>query len=78
MGIFFKELGLHFELYYGNGLVHKCRKPHCFFIEFHRLATALRNELLACGVAISFHCKSGKRHKVDAVAFFERGEVGIA
>ena len=35
MGMLFKELCLHFELYYGNGLVHKCRKPHGLFIEFH-------------------------------------------
>ena len=79
------ELSLELELYDGDGLVHLCdeAKPllvvRCLLTVVRCLLTIVnRTELQAGVVGVGLHRKRGERQEVDAVALFERGQVGEA
>ena len=77
-GMFVEELGFHLELKHGDGLVHLCRQPCTLGIHFLCTATRFRNEYRAGVVLVGLHCECGQWYEVDAVAFLDSSEIGIA
>ena len=75
--MFMIKLCFHLKLHHGNSLVHLSCQALGLSIHVFGTTTKLRHKLFARVAFVGFHSKGGKRHKVDAVALFQSGEVRI-
>ena len=77
-GVSVEEACFFLELYDGNGLVHHGCEAFLLVVD---CGFSVENDGFEAGawvVAIVLHGESGERDEVDAVSFFERGEVGVS
>ena len=72
-----ENLSLLFELYDADGLVHAGYEEAAFVVKGIVFQQAW-HEFFARVVAVHIHGKGSKGDEVDAVAFLERGQVGIS
>ena len=72
------ELSLYLKLDDGNGFVHLGCQALGLLVYGSCATTHLGHKFCTFIILVGFHGKSGQGDKVDAVAFFQGGEVGIA
>ena len=72
------DLPLQLELDDGNGFVHLCKQTERFLIELLVAHTRARLELRARVILVGLHSEGSQRKEVDAIAIFQRAQVGIA
>ncbi len=77
-GMRLEEIGLELEAQYRDGLVHLRGEAYGLLVDMRVGVRDLGHELGAGVLVVMLHCEGGQRHEVDAIAVFERDEVGIA